>query len=78
MASPSREPLSTLSDHPELKLVTVSEFLDSFPANLSADQLHSGSWVDVRPGLVTHQKNRAGFIGGSKGLFNDQRSNRRK
>jgi alpha-amylase/alpha-mannosidase (GH57 family) len=38
----------TLSDHPELKLVTVSEFLDSFPAtaNLSADQLHSGSWVD--------------------------------
>ena len=37
-----------LSDHSQLKLVTVSEFLDSFPAtaNLSADCLHSGSWVD--------------------------------
>ena len=38
----------TLSDHTELQLVTVSEFLDQFPATetLSADQLHSGSWVD--------------------------------
>ena len=38
----------TLSNHPQLKLVTVSEFLDSFPATatLSADKLHSGSWVD--------------------------------
>lgn len=38
----------TLSDHPQLKLVTVSEFLDSFPATatLPANQLHSGSWVD--------------------------------
>ena len=37
-----------LSDNSQLKLVTVSEFLESFPAtaNLSADQLHSGSWVD--------------------------------
>ena len=37
-----------LSDNSQLKLVTVSEFLESFPAtaNLSADRLHSGSWVD--------------------------------
>ena len=38
----------TLSDHTDLQLVTVSEFLDQFPATatLSAEQLHSGSWVD--------------------------------
>ncbi|MBD1888326.1 glycoside hydrolase [Coleofasciculus sp. FACHB-SPT9] len=38
----------TLSDHSELKLVTVSEFLDQFPpkATIPAEQLHSGSWVD--------------------------------
>jgi len=38
----------TLSEHPQLKLVTVSEFLDSFPATatLPSEQLHSGSWVD--------------------------------
>ncbi len=37
-----------LSDDPELKLVTVSEFIEQFPptATLSAQQLHSGSWVD--------------------------------
>jgi alpha-amylase/alpha-mannosidase (GH57 family) len=38
----------TFSDHPDLKLVTVSEFIEQFPptATLPADQLHSGSWVD--------------------------------
>lgn len=38
----------TLSDYPEIKLVTVSEFIDQFPptATIPADQLHSGSWVD--------------------------------
>jgi len=37
-----------LSAHPQIKLVTVSEFLDQFPptATLPADRLHSGSWVD--------------------------------
>jgi alpha-amylase/alpha-mannosidase (GH57 family) len=37
-----------LSEHPTIKLVTVSEFLDRFPPTetLPADQLHSGSWVD--------------------------------
>ncbi len=37
-----------LSDHDDLKLVTVSEFLDQFPATvpIAADRLHSGSWVD--------------------------------
>jgi alpha-amylase/alpha-mannosidase (GH57 family) len=37
-----------LSNHTEIQLVTVSEFLDQFPATerLPADQLHSGSWVD--------------------------------
>ncbi|MDY6938503.1 MAG: glycoside hydrolase [Cyanobacteriota bacterium] len=38
----------TLSDRDDIKLVTVSEFLDKFPttATLPADKLHSGSWVD--------------------------------
>lgn len=38
----------TLSDDPQIKLVTVAEFLDQFPATetLPADKLHSGSWVD--------------------------------
>ncbi|MBD1835806.1 glycoside hydrolase [Cyanobacteria bacterium FACHB-472] len=38
----------TLSQHEELKLVTVSEYLDQFPATetIPAQQLHSGSWVD--------------------------------
>ncbi len=38
----------TLSEHPELQLVTVSEFLEQFPATatIPASQLHSGSWVD--------------------------------
>jgi alpha-amylase/alpha-mannosidase (GH57 family) len=37
-----------LSHHPGLQLVTVSEFLDQFPATVSlpAEKLHSGSWVD--------------------------------
>ena len=37
-----------LSDREDLKLVTVSEFLDQFPprVTLPAEQLHSGSWVD--------------------------------
>jgi alpha-amylase/alpha-mannosidase (GH57 family) len=38
----------TLSDHTGIQLVTVSEFLDQFPATatIASDQLHSGSWVD--------------------------------
>jgi alpha-amylase/alpha-mannosidase (GH57 family) len=38
----------TLSDHRDIKLVTVSEFVEQFPPTeaLPADQLHSGSWVD--------------------------------
>lgn len=38
----------TLSDDPSLQLVTVSEFLDKFPATetLPAQHLHTGSWVD--------------------------------
>ncbi|MBD1939516.1 glycoside hydrolase [Microcoleus sp. FACHB-68] len=38
----------TLSDAPDLKLVTVSEFIEQFPPTekLPADRLHSGSWVD--------------------------------
>ncbi|MGQ4648969.1 glycoside hydrolase [Lyngbya aestuarii] len=38
----------TLSNHPEIKLVTVSEFIEQFPptATMPANQLHSGSWVD--------------------------------
>jgi alpha-amylase/alpha-mannosidase (GH57 family) len=37
-----------LSEHPSLKLVTVSEYLEQFPptATLPAQKLHSGSWVD--------------------------------
>jgi alpha-amylase/alpha-mannosidase (GH57 family) len=37
-----------LSNHTELKLVTVSEFIDQHPPTetIPADQLHSGSWVD--------------------------------
>ncbi|MBW4522940.1 MAG: glycoside hydrolase [Scytolyngbya sp. HA4215-MV1] len=38
----------SFSDHPDLELVTVSEFLTQFPPTetLPAEQLHSGSWVD--------------------------------
>ncbi len=38
-----------LSQHPGLRLVTVSEFLDQFPptAVLPAEQLHSGSWIEA-------------------------------
>ncbi|MCL1468853.1 glycoside hydrolase [Argonema galeatum] len=38
----------TFSDHSEIKLVTVSEFIDNFPATatLTAEKLHTGSWVD--------------------------------
>lgn len=37
-----------LSDHQQIKLVTVSEYLDAFPAKatIPAEKLHSGSWVD--------------------------------
>jgi alpha-amylase/alpha-mannosidase (GH57 family) len=39
---------SNLSDRNDIKLVTVSEFLDKFgtTATLESDRLHSGSWVD--------------------------------
>ncbi|MBD1844252.1 glycoside hydrolase [Cyanobacteria bacterium FACHB-63] len=38
----------TLSDHTDIKLVTVSEFIEQFPPTetIPANQLHSGSWVD--------------------------------
>ncbi|MBW4693006.1 MAG: glycoside hydrolase [Lyngbya sp. HA4199-MV5] len=38
----------TLSHTSDIQLVTVSEFLDQFPATetIPAQQLHSGSWVD--------------------------------
>jgi alpha-amylase/alpha-mannosidase (GH57 family) len=37
-----------LSKHTDIKLVTVSEFVDKFPptATIATDKLHSGSWVD--------------------------------
>ncbi len=37
------------SQHPNLRLVTVSEFLDQFPPTeiLQAEQLHSGSWIEA-------------------------------
>ena len=37
-----------LSDHSDIKLVTVSEFIEQFPATeiIPEGQLHSGSWVD--------------------------------
>ncbi len=37
-----------LSDNEQIKLVTVSEYLEQFPATetLQCDRLHSGSWVD--------------------------------
>ncbi len=37
-----------LSDNEQIKLVTVSEYLEQFPATetLPSDRLHSGSWVD--------------------------------
>ncbi|MEI6381358.1 MAG: glycoside hydrolase [Cyanobacteriota bacterium ELA615] len=36
------------SDHPGLKLVTVSEFLEKFPpqTTIATQNLHSGSWID--------------------------------
>jgi len=38
----------TLSHHPEIKLVTVSEFIEQFPPTetIPSEKLHSGSWVD--------------------------------
>jgi alpha-amylase/alpha-mannosidase (GH57 family) len=38
----------TLSEHTDIKLVTVSEFIDQFPPTeiIPEGQLHSGSWVD--------------------------------
>lgn len=37
-----------LSHHSDIKLVTVSEFIEQFPptATIPAEKLHSGSWVD--------------------------------
>jgi alpha-amylase/alpha-mannosidase (GH57 family) len=37
-----------LSQHPVLKLVTVSEYLEQFPptTSLQAEQLHTGSWIE--------------------------------
>ncbi len=37
-----------LSDHKDIKLVTVSEFIEKYPATatIPANKLHSGSWVD--------------------------------
>ena len=37
-----------LSQHPVIKLVTVSEFLDQFPPTvvMPGEQLHSGSWIE--------------------------------
>ncbi|MBD1911684.1 MULTISPECIES: glycoside hydrolase [unclassified Leptolyngbya] len=39
---------SRLSEHEDIRLVTVSEFLEQFPPteSLPANKLHSGSWVD--------------------------------
>jgi len=38
----------TFSHHPGLQLVTVSEFLEQFPAKVTipSQNLHSGSWID--------------------------------
>ncbi|MCU0548373.1 MAG: glycoside hydrolase [Leptolyngbya sp. Prado105] len=38
----------TLSDTPDIKLVTVSEFIEQYPPTetIPTHQLHSGSWVD--------------------------------
>ncbi|MBD1857981.1 MULTISPECIES: glycoside hydrolase [Leptolyngbya] len=38
----------TLSNDPDIKLVTVSEFIEQYPPTetIPAQQLHSGSWVD--------------------------------
>jgi alpha-amylase/alpha-mannosidase (GH57 family) len=38
----------SLSNEPNIKLVTVSEFIEKYPptATISGEQLHSGSWVD--------------------------------
>lgn len=43
-----KELYQRLSKHSELKLVTVSEYLEKFPptATIAAEELHSGSWVD--------------------------------
>ncbi len=52
-----------LSVHPEIKLVTVSEFIEQFPATetLNAQQLHTGSWVngDLTTWIGDPAKNRA-------------------
>jgi alpha-amylase/alpha-mannosidase (GH57 family) len=38
----------TLSEHSEIKLVTVAEYLEKYPATvpLPSERLHTGSWVD--------------------------------
>jgi len=39
---------TAFTNHPEIKLVTVSEFIEQFPPTetIPAAELHSGSWVD--------------------------------
>lgn len=41
------------SDHPYLKMVTVSEYLDQFPPTdlIPSQQLHSGSWINSDFGI---------------------------
>lgn len=52
-----------LSQHPVIKLVTVSEFLDQFPPTVAmpGEQLHSGSWIgsDLTTWIGDPVKNRA-------------------
>src|SRR5205823_9318421 len=36
-----------LSREPELKTVTVSEFLSEFPADRSLSRIHPGSWINA-------------------------------
>jgi len=74
-----REPLSNPQRPFPVETRKSPEFLDSFPAtaNLSADQLHSGSWVDGSFTVGPDQKI-ARFVGRSKELCESSRSNRRK
>ena len=74
----------TLSDNPDIKLVTVSEFLDQFPATetIPAAQLHTGSWVDgsLTTWIGDPAKNRAWDILGParQMLANHPEAHRRK
>ena len=74
----------SLSNQPNIKLVTVSEFLDEFPptATIPAEQLHSGSWVDgnFTTWIGDPVKNRAwDYLTASQtSLSKSSRSHRRK